>query len=281
MFDRARKFMEEIGASFVVSGEVLGQRPNSQRRDNFRAIERDTGLEGLVLRPLSAKLLPPTKPELAGVVDREKLHAISGRSRKPQMALAARYGIDEIPTPSTGCMLTEDAIGNRIKDLLSRGHHLDPWIAETMKLGRHFRITEDAKAILGRNEVENRRLLDLFETGQGGALARAYLHPVDFLGPDALILGAATPDTVETAGGLMLRFAKQLSGEPRAIEVRRDGDDRVSRDEPRSEEEIVRVSYALGDEAIAALRIPDTHVPGGYRPPKPGAWREAREENAP
>ncbi|OGP81077.1 MAG: hypothetical protein A2Y95_08095, partial [Deltaproteobacteria bacterium RBG_13_65_10] len=157
MFAKAKQFMAQIGASFVISGEVLGQRPNSQRRDNFAAVERDTGLQRLILRPLSAKLLQPTRPESEGIVDREKLLALQGRSRKPQMALAEHYGITEFPTPSTGCMLTEDAVANRIKDPLSRGDRLDPWIAETMKLGRHFRITEDTKAVVGRNEVENLR----------------------------------------------------------------------------------------------------------------------------
>ena len=270
MFDLARKFMERIGASFVVSGEVLGQRPNSQRRDCFVSIERDSGLQSLILRPLSAKLLPPTKPETAGIVDRGKLYAISGRSRKPQMELAARYGIDEIPTPSTGCMLTEDAMANRIKDHLSRGEHLDPWIAESVKIGRHFRITEDAKAIVGRNEFENLRLQELFDTAGDREPAPAFLHPGDFRGPDALVLGEATPDILETVGGMMLRYGKETSGEPRAVEVHRGGG--VER---------LTVSYALDDDAIGALRIPDTHIAGGYRPARPAAGREVRPEVPP
>jgi tRNA-specific 2-thiouridylase len=270
MFDLARKFMEQVGASFVVSGEVLGQRPNSQRRDCFVSIERDSGLQGLILRPLSAQLLAPTKPETAGIVDRGRLLAISGRSRKPQMELAARYGIDEIPTPSTGCMLTEDAIANRIKDHLSRGERLDPWIAESMKFGRHFRITEDTKAIVGRNEIENLRLRELYDRAGDRDPAPVFLHPHDFRGPDALLVGDATPDVLETLGGLMLRYAKETSGEPRAIEVSR-----------RGGEERLTVSYALDDGAIATLRIPDTHIAGGYRPVRPRPGREIREEGAP
>jgi tRNA-specific 2-thiouridylase len=270
MFGLARKLMERIGASFVISGEVLGQRPNSQRRDCFAAIERDAGLAGLILRPLSAKLLKPTKPESAGIVDREKLFAISGRSRKPQIELAARYGIDEVPTPSTGCVLTEDAMANRIKDHLSRGGHLDPWIAESMKFGRHFRITEDAKVILGRNEMENLRLQALYDTACDRDPVPVYLHPHDFLGPDALVIGEATLDVLETVGGMMLRYGKETSGEPRVIEIHRCGG-----------EERLAVSYALEDDAIATLRIPDIHVTGGYRPPRPGRWREAREGGAP
>jgi hypothetical protein len=220
---------------------------------------------------------------MAGIVDRARLLAISGRSRKPQMELAARYGIEEVPTPSTGCMLTEDAIANRIKDHLSRGEHLDPWIAESMKLGRHFRITEDTKVIVGRNEIENLRLRELFDTAGGRDPAPVYLHPGDFLGPDALVIGEATPDVIETAGGLMLRYAKRTSGEPRAIEVIRRGvEERIPEVPPVGRaDEILIVSHALDDGAIAALRIPDTHVAGGYRPPRPGWAREAFPEVPP
>jgi tRNA-specific 2-thiouridylase len=264
MFRVARNYMREIGASFIVSGEVLGQRPNSQRRDSFRSIDRDTGLEGLLVRPLSAKLLPPTKPEIAGILDRSRLEAIQGRSRKPQIALAARFGITDVPTPSTGCMLTENAMANRIKDHLSRGGHLDRWIVETLKIGRHFRVSEEAKVVLGRNEAENMRLEDLFgsSTGRGATL----VVPEDFKGPAALILGEAAPDAIETVGGMMLRYGKQTSGEARRIQVR-----------TKTGETVVAVSYLLDDAALDALRIPDYHVAGSYRP----AHRRDRRESRP
>jgi tRNA-specific 2-thiouridylase len=262
MFRVARNYMREIGASFIVSGEVLGQRPNSQRRDSFRSIDRDTGLEGLLVRPLSAKLLPPTKPEIAGILDRSRLEAIQGRSRKPQIALAARFGITDVPTPSTGCMLTENAMANRIKDHLSRGGHLDRWIVETLKIGRHFRVSEEAKVVLGRNDAENMRLEDLFgsSTGRGATL----VVPEDFKGPAALILGEAAPDAIETVGGMMLRYGKQTSGEARRIQVR-----------TKTGETVVAVSYLLDDAALDALRIPDYHVAGSYRP----AHRRDRQES--
>ncbi|MFQ5457694.1 MAG: hypothetical protein ACE5FC_04480 [Myxococcota bacterium] len=259
MFRVARNFMEQTGASFLVSGEVLGQRPNSQRRDNFRSIDRDTGLEGLLVRPLSAKLLPPTKPELAGVLDREKLLAIQGRSRKPQVDLAARFGITDIPTPSTGCMLTEDAVANRIRDILAQGDHLDMWIAEAVKFGRHFRVSETARAVVGRNEAENMRLEALGKTAKDHGREAALLVPEDFRGPSALIIGEAAPDVVETVAGMMLRYGKREPAEAwtvilrSGIEVRR-----------------VQVSYPLDDGALDALRIPSHHVKGAYRPPRRG-----------
>ena len=258
MFRIARNFMEQVGASFLISGEVLGQRPNSQRRDHFRAIERDTGLEGLLVRPLSAKLLPPTRPELEGILDREKLLAIQGRSRKPQMELAAHYGVTDIPTPSTGCLLTEDAVANRIRDILERGDHLDMWTAETVKFGRHFRVTDDAKAIVGRNESENLRLEDLYARAKEHDRLATLLLPDDFTGPSALIIGEATIDVVETVGGMLLRYGKQGGeGVTRTILQREGGEDRP-----------VRLTYALDDAGLDALRIPAHHLKGAYRPPK-------------
>jgi hypothetical protein len=109
-------------------------------------------------------------------------------------------------------MLTEDAIANRIKDHLSRGEHLDPWIAESMKFGRHFRIAEETKAVVGRNEIENMRLRELFDTAGDRDPAPVFLHPGDFRGPDALLIGEATPDVLETVGGLMLRYGRDVRG---------------------------------------------------------------------
>jgi tRNA U34 2-thiouridine synthase MnmA/TrmU len=266
MFRIARSYMREIDASFIVSGEVLGQRPNSQRRDSFRSIDRDTSLEGLLVRPLSAKLLPPTKPELEGILDRSRLEAIQGRSRKPQIELAARFGITDVPTPSTGCMLTEDAMANRIKDHLSRGEHLDRWLVETLKIGRHFRVCDEAKVVVGRNESENLRLEDLFGSAKGRERGVHFLIPEDFKGPAALILGDGTPDIIETVGGMMLRYGKQTSGEARRIQVK------TAKGETR-----VAVSYALDDDALDALRIPDQHVSGSYRPVHRRHLPEARE----
>jgi tRNA U34 2-thiouridine synthase MnmA/TrmU len=114
MLKKAKAYMEEIGASFIVTGEVLGERPMSQRRDSMRLIEKEAGLDGLILRPLSAKLLPASIPEKEDWVDREKLLKIQGRSRKPQIHLADHYGIRDYPCPAGGCLLTDPVFPLRL-----------------------------------------------------------------------------------------------------------------------------------------------------------------------
>jgi hypothetical protein len=165
MFSRARERMETSGAAFVFTGEVLGQRPMSQHRRAMRIIDRESGLDGRVLRPLSARLLEPTIPEREGLVDRERLLAIQGRSRKPQMALAERYGIADYPCPAGGCRLTDPGFARRMRDLVRFGPHFDLNDVNLLKVGRHFRLSPGAKAVVGRNEHENRRISILARQG--------------------------------------------------------------------------------------------------------------------
>jgi tRNA U34 2-thiouridine synthase MnmA/TrmU len=161
MLRRARAYMEQVGAHFVFTGEVLGQRPKSQHREQLRIIERDAGLEGLLLRPLSAQLLPPTIPEQKGWVDREQLLGIGGRSRKEQIALAEAFDIGEYPQPSGGCCLLPDPnFARRLRDFIE--HYPDEKVTpEQMALlavGRHFRLEPELKVIVGRDEGENNYL---------------------------------------------------------------------------------------------------------------------------
>ncbi|MEW6007462.1 MAG: hypothetical protein AB1595_04845 [bacterium] len=161
IFKKAKAYMEELGASFVISGEVLGERPMSQRRRAMEIIEQDSGLTGLVLRPLSAKLFSPTIPEKEGWVEREKLLAITGRSRKPQMKLAEDLGITDYPCPAGGCLLTDPKFASKMKDLLKYNPDFtmnDVWL---LKLGRHFRLSHLTKLIVGRNEKENKGIKQL------------------------------------------------------------------------------------------------------------------------
>ncbi|MEI8175890.1 MAG: 7-cyano-7-deazaguanine synthase, partial [Candidatus Omnitrophota bacterium] len=163
-FRKAKEFMEKIGASFVVTGEVLGQRPMSQRRDAIMIIERESGLKKLIVRPLSAQFFDPTLPEEAGIISREKMLGISGRGRKPQFALARELGINEYPCPAGGCLLTDPEFAKRAKDLLAR----DQFTLENVRLlnfGRHFRISPAAKLIVGRNEKENEAIQSLSMPG--------------------------------------------------------------------------------------------------------------------
>ncbi|MEO0049542.1 MAG: 7-cyano-7-deazaguanine synthase [candidate division WOR-3 bacterium] len=154
MFSEARKYMEEIGADFVFTGEVLGQRPMSQNLRAMRLIEREAGLYGRLLRPLSAKFFEPTIPEREGVVNREKLLNIQGRSRKPQINLAHEKNIFDYPCPAGGCRLTDPNFARRLKDAFKYG---EDSITDIMLLrfGRHFRLPSGAKVIVGRNEREN------------------------------------------------------------------------------------------------------------------------------
>jgi len=159
MLKEARVYMDLIGADFLVTGEVLGQRPMSQRRECFPMMDREAGVEGLVLRPLSARLLPPSIPELKGLVDRERLYDFNGRTRKPQMSLAGDLGLDDYPSPAGGCLLTEPAYAYRLSELLRFKNDPDFRDIELLRIGRHFRTSPECKIIIGRNKEENEKLL--------------------------------------------------------------------------------------------------------------------------
>jgi tRNA-specific 2-thiouridylase len=160
MFSKARELMEKEGASFVFTGEVLGERPMSQRRDSMRVIERESGLTGRLLRPLSARLLEPTVVEEEGVVDRDKFLSVSGRSRKPQMKLAEEMGVYDYPCPAGGCLLTDPAYAKKVRDLVSHGE-LDMKNVTLLRTGRHYRLSDASKLVVGRNKGENELLESL------------------------------------------------------------------------------------------------------------------------
>jgi tRNA-uridine 2-sulfurtransferase len=179
-FRRAWDYAQSIGARFLFTGEVLGQRPMSQHRRSIDIIDRDADLVGKVLRPLSAQHFPETEAELEGWVDRDKLLDLSGRTRRPQIALAAEWGIDEYPCPAGGCLLTDKGFSSRLRDLFD--HHPDctPADVQVLKLGRHFRTPDGGKLVVARNDGENRRLTAL---APAGTLA----HLVEIPGPLVLV----------------------------------------------------------------------------------------------
>jgi len=160
LFRKAKEAMEKVGATFIFTGEVLGERPMSQRLDALGLIEKESGLQGKVLRPLSAKLLEPTLPEKEGIVDRSRLLALQGRSRKIQIQLAQDYQIKDYPCPAGGCLLTDENFARRLKDSFQHNEdslrHID-----LLKVGRHFRLPTGAKLIVGRDEEENNLILSL------------------------------------------------------------------------------------------------------------------------
>ena len=202
MLKKAKDYMEEIGASFIVTGEVLGERPMSQRRDSMRLIEKEAGLDGLILRPLSAKLLPASIPEKEGWVDRENLLKIQGRSRKPQIQLADHYGIRDYPCPAGGCLLTDPAFAKRIRDLIH--HHSDFTLNDVhlLKMGRHFRLSPKSKLVVGRNEEENQKIQTFSE--ERDILLKLFRFP----GPLSLLRGEAGEREIEQAGSITARYSK-------------------------------------------------------------------------
>ncbi|MEE8451259.1 MAG: hypothetical protein V3R99_05065 [Thermoguttaceae bacterium] len=206
----AKRFMQEVGACVVVTGEIAGQRPMSQKKSQLHAIDRHSGLDGRLLRPLSAKLLPQTRVELEGVVDRDKLHAFHGRGRGKLIELAHELGLSEMPSPSTGCALTERSFAPRVHDLLQYRCDAARWEFELLNYGRHIRLNERTKIVVGRNASENAVLRSFASrddaSGEDGA-ETALVSPEGFAGPDALAVGCVSPAALRFASELVLRYA--------------------------------------------------------------------------
>ncbi len=199
---KAREFMEEIGASFLVTGEVVGQRPMSQRESALRLIERQSGCEGIVLRPLCARHFEPTLPEREGWVDREALLAISGRSRKEQMRLVREWELGDYPCPAGGCLLTDRIFAGKVRDLFAHSPDPDPVELSLLKVGRHFRFPDGAKVIVSRNEPENRKLEALCR-------GRIPLFVADgFPGPSIAVQTANGTDSAARLAPFLTRYSK-------------------------------------------------------------------------
>ncbi|MDQ4101008.1 MAG: tRNA (5-methylaminomethyl-2-thiouridylate)-methyltransferase, partial [Thermoproteota archaeon] len=156
MYKAAKEHMKKTNADFIITGEVLLQRPMSQNNRALQIIEKETGMESKVLRPLSAKHLPATDAEKMGLIKRENMCDIKGRSRKGQLALAKHFGISDPPNAAGGCLLTDPSFSKRVKDIINHSKEV-PTLndVELLKVGRHFRITDGAKLVVGRNKDEN------------------------------------------------------------------------------------------------------------------------------
>jgi tRNA U34 2-thiouridine synthase MnmA/TrmU len=209
LFKKARAAMEEEGASFVITGEVLGQRPMSQKLHTMRLIEKESGLTGLVVRPLSAQVLEPTLPEENGWVPRDRLLAINGRGRKEQFALAHKFGIRDYPCPSGGCLLTDPEFSRRLKDIMLNGE-LNLREVMLLKLGRHFRLGKGVKLVVGRNEAEN----GLLESSAG--MTDSLFYPGgDLAGPTSLLRGDCNPELIELSSRITAYYC-DLNGQKSA-----------------------------------------------------------------
>ena len=212
----AAEVMREIGAVCVVTGEVLGQRPMSQHRQALEIIERESGLTGRLLRPLSAHLLAPTIPEQEGVIHREQMLALNGRTRSPQLTLAKERGVEVFGCPSGGCLLTDPAIARRLKDVFDHCPGWDERDARLATLGRHFRLNPGMKVILGRDVAENNRLEQM----------AGPLPVVSFTkerGPTAVVRGAYDEKDLATVGRLFRRFSPKVTVESAELRLRHDG----------------------------------------------------------
>ncbi|VAX10433.1 tRNA (5-methylaminomethyl-2-thiouridylate)-methyltransferase [hydrothermal vent metagenome] len=224
MVEKAYEWISENGFDFIITGEVIGQRPMSQRKDTMPVIANESGAGDLLLRPLCAKNLPATKPEQEGWVDREALFDFSGRTRKPQMALAKQYGFEDYAQPAGGCcFLTDAQYAVKLADLWksrgSKDYELDDIML--LKVGRHLRIRPGFKVIISREEGEGKFL-------QGYKSRYLSLKTVSHAGPLALIDGEVEPAELELAARLVARYSQGRSAEQVELEIReRDGKTRT------------------------------------------------------
>ncbi len=228
MFTRARKMMDDLGASFLISGEVIGQRPMSQRRDTLNVIERDSGNKDILLRPLSAKLMNPISAEINGLVDREKLLDFSGRGRSRQIALAKDFGITEFPAPAGGCRLADPILSKRIAKIYMGGFVIQPDDIQSSDIlclmtGRQFLLPGGGWLVLGRDQQDNEQLEKLRK--ENDVMICMDDHP----GPTALLRRCDTlyqnKEQLESdkliAMQLVVRYAKKVNGkcEPQVVVV--------------------------------------------------------------
>ena len=201
MLDEVKKYMEMGGGDFVITGEVLGQRPMSQRKFALDLVARECGLEGKLVRPLSGRLLPPTVPEKEGLIKREWLLDIQGRSRKRQMQLALEFGLKSYPNPASGCLLTDPRYSDRLRDLLKYKPDTDFNDLNLLRVGRHFRIDPQTKLVVGRDKTENEIIESLMQKGD------CRLEAPDFGSPVGLLRGRYDDAVLQSAAAVVARYS--------------------------------------------------------------------------
>ncbi|WP_126452053.1 tRNA (5-methylaminomethyl-2-thiouridylate)-methyltransferase [Sulfuriflexus mobilis] len=214
MVRKAQEWIEANNFDFIITGEVMGQRPMSQRKDTMPVVARESGAGDLLLRPLCAKHMSPTKPETEGWVDREQLLDFSGRTRKPQMALAEKYGFTDYAQPAGGCcFLTDAQYSKKISDLWESRGNRDYELDDIMmlKVGRHIRPRPHFKLIIGREEGENNFL-------SGYRKSFASLKPTSHAGPLVLLDGELTAEDIEFAARIAARYSQGRDAEKVALE---------------------------------------------------------------
>jgi len=214
MFRLAGELMEDRGFDFLFSGEVLGQRPMSQTRTSLRYVEKHSGHEGHILRPLSAKRLPETIPEKTGLVDREGLLGLVGRSRKPQIRLAEAFGLADYPAPAGGCLLTDRGYSHRLKEMLDRGDECSERSLHLLKHGRHFRLEEGTRVIVGRSQGDNEGIL-----AHHDPTSDVLIHSERYPGPTVLLPGRASRESILMAAAICIGYTKAPGGEKTTVTI--------------------------------------------------------------
>jgi tRNA U34 2-thiouridine synthase MnmA/TrmU len=211
MFRKAAQIMEELGASFVISGEVLGQRPMSQRRDSMNAVGKLSGIKDLLIRPLCQKLIDDTKPIREGWVSKNDMLDIQGRNRKRQFALAEQLGLKHFETPGGGCLLTDKQVGEKVSDLLEHDQ-LDRKHLKFIKQGRRARLSDDAILIIGRTKYDNEFITKNLED-------ETVIKASDIPGPLGVIIGDnLTDEVIDLAGGIILSYNNKVKTDTCQVE---------------------------------------------------------------
>ena len=218
MFKLAGEIMREKNFDFLFSGEVLGQRPMSQTKSALRYVEKHSGFDGYILRPLTAKNLPETVPEKEGLVNRERLLDFKGRGRKSQIALAEKYGLKDYPAPAGGCLLTDVGYSRRLKDLFAHQADCTEEELHLLKYGRHFRINPQAKIIVGRTREDNENILK-YHNPQTDTL----VDVKNYASPMVLVPHGASKDAIYLAGSICVGYSKAPNLTPVDVVIKTPG----------------------------------------------------------
>jgi tRNA U34 2-thiouridine synthase MnmA/TrmU len=218
MFRQAKRVMDEVGAKFIFTGEVIGQRPMSQMKGRLNQIENESGLKGLIVRPLSAAIMEPTIPEKEGWIDRDEMLKISGKSRRQQISVGRDMGIaEENLCSSGGCLLTDLHFAPKVKDMLEHSPDADVNDARMLRIGRHFRVADNCKVVVGRNEKENEKLQRMAK--EGSTLIRVR----DFNGPCVVVIGEIANGLGLRAGQIAVRYSDAPKDRSVEVEIQKVG----------------------------------------------------------
>ncbi len=233
MFKRAGEYMKENGYDFLCTGEVLNERPMSQNKKSLRVVAETSSFGDYLLRPLSAKILPPTQMEIDGIVDREQLEDLQGRGRKRQMAMAKDFGLTSYPSPAGGCKLTEPSFAKRMKDLKEHEGINNLKNIDFLKIGRHFRFIDGTKLIVGRNHSDNEYIIANVNKAEN-----YILHAANVKGPFAILPKKSSPESLELACSICARYSDSQENEATIIRVKFLEDENLVSVMPMQQEQI-------------------------------------------